>query len=84
MVSDCEAAALLPTAGRSKGTLINMSEKWIAGGLLLGLLSFPAALLAADAEGCKDSPLIARLPGSTLDKCGHQDRRQGHHVGSQR
>jgi len=36
------------------------------------VLSLPVILLAADAEGCKDSPVIARVPGSTLDKCGHQ------------
>jgi hypothetical protein len=40
------------------------------------VLSLPATLLAADAEGCKDSPVIARVPGSTLAKCGHQESGQ--------
>ena len=26
-----------------------------------------------DAEGCKDSPLITRMPGSTLSYCEHKE-----------
>ena len=33
----------------------------------------PLALCAQDAEGCKDSPLITRMPGSTIGNCDHQE-----------
>jgi outer membrane protein OmpA-like peptidoglycan-associated protein len=43
--------------------------------LVLGL-SLPLSLSFAfgqDAEGCKDSPLIQRMPGSTLSTCDHKE-----------
>ena len=40
------------------------------------LLCLSSAVFAGDAEGCKDFPLIARVPGSSLDKCGHQESGQ--------
>jgi OmpA-OmpF porin, OOP family len=40
---------------------------------LLMLALTPIALCAQDAEGCKDSPLITRMPGSTIGNCDHQD-----------
>ena len=40
---------------------------------LLMLALSPLALCAQDAEGCKDSPLITRMPGSTIGNCDHQE-----------
>jgi outer membrane protein OmpA-like peptidoglycan-associated protein len=40
---------------------------------LLVLALAPVALCAQDAEGCKDSPLITRMPGSTISNCDHQE-----------
>jgi len=42
----------------------------------LMLILTPVALQAQDAEGCKDSPLISRMPGSTIGNCEHQDFNQ--------
>ncbi len=41
---------------------------------VLTLLLIPAVLIAQDdalqdAEGCKDSPIITRMPGSTIHSC---------------
>jgi outer membrane protein OmpA-like peptidoglycan-associated protein len=44
--------------------------------VLLMLVLAPAALYAQDAEGCKDSPLITRMPGSTIGNCDHQEFNQ--------
>ncbi len=41
--------------------------------VLLMLVLAPAALHAQDAEGCKDSPLITRMPASTISSCDHQE-----------
>lgn len=45
--------------------------------LVLGLaLPFSLTLAfahAQDAEGCKDSPLIQRMPGSTIATCDHKE-----------
>jgi hypothetical protein len=49
---------------------------WSASFYFALVLSLPVTVLAADAEGCKDSPVIARVPGSTLSKCGHQEAGQ--------
>jgi OOP family OmpA-OmpF porin len=47
------------------------------------VLSFALALVArdlpaqtADAEGCKDSPLITRFPGSTISSCDNKEYEQ--------
>jgi OmpA-OmpF porin, OOP family len=43
--------------------------------LVLGL-SLPLSRSSAfgqDAEGCKDSPLIQRMPGSTISTCEHKE-----------
>jgi OmpA-OmpF porin, OOP family len=39
--------------------------------LLLPLLALTA--LAQDAENCKDSPLVTRFPGSTINSCDHKE-----------
>ena len=41
--------------------------------LFLVFLAVSPALADEDAEGCKDSPLITRMPGSTLSYCEHKD-----------
>ena len=41
--------------------------------LLLIFLAVSPALADEDAEGCKDSPLITRMLGSTLSYCEHKD-----------
>ena len=41
--------------------------------IFLSLVLAPAMLHAQDAEGCKDSPLITRMPGSTISSCEHQE-----------
>src|SRR5258708_13166899 len=41
--------------------------------LFLIFLAVSPALADEDAEGCKDSPLITRMPGSTLSYCEHKD-----------
>jgi OmpA-OmpF porin, OOP family len=43
--------------------------------LLLMLLAFATPSLAQepDAEGCKDSPLITRMPGSTINSCDNKE-----------
>jgi len=41
--------------------------------LLLMFVLSSAALHAQDAEGCKDSPLITRMPGSSIGNCDHQE-----------
>lgn len=51
-------------------------KKWA---LLLGLilvfisLTRPAAAQETDAEGCTDSPLIQRMPGSAIHSCEHAE-----------
>ncbi len=47
-------------------------------GLVLGIwlslsLTFAFAQEQQDAEGCKDSPLVQRMPGSTIATCDHKD-----------
>lgn len=37
------------------------------------LLSVSFAFAQEDAEGCKDSPLIQRMPGSTISTCEHKE-----------
>ena len=49
--------------------------------LVLTLLCIPATLLAQDdapqdAEGCKDSPVITRMPGSTIHSCENKEFEQ--------
>ena len=49
--------------------------------LLLTLLCIPATVLAQDdapqdAEGCKDSPVITRMPGSTIHSCENKEFEQ--------
>lgn len=43
--------------------------------LLLGLVVFgtPAQDTPQDAEGCKDSPLVQRFPGSHINSCDHKE-----------
>jgi OmpA-OmpF porin, OOP family len=41
--------------------------------IFLALVLAPGMTHAQDAEGCKDSPLITRLPGSTISSCEHQE-----------
>jgi OmpA-OmpF porin, OOP family len=42
-------------------------------GLSLPLTLTSALAQAQDAEGCKDSPLIQRMPGSTISTCDHKE-----------
>jgi OOP family OmpA-OmpF porin len=51
-------------------------HSWAGFYVLVMLVLAPAALRAQDAEGCKDSPLITRMPGSTISSCDHQEFRQ--------
>lgn len=49
--------------------------------LVLALLCIPATVLAQDdapqdAEGCKDSPVITRMPGSTIHSCENKEFEQ--------
>jgi len=47
--------------------------------LLCGALALTAANLRAqdqDAEGCKDSPIITRMPGSTIHSCENKEYEQ--------
>jgi outer membrane protein OmpA-like peptidoglycan-associated protein len=41
--------------------------------LLLTLLLAPTTTYAEDAEGCKDSPLVTRFPGSTINSCENKE-----------
>jgi|SRR5690348_6144462 hypothetical protein len=53
-----------------------MPQFWLmrfTSSLLLIFLAVSPALADEDAEGCKDSPLITRMPGSTLSYCEHED-----------
>jgi len=56
--------------------------KIIAHLLLFGAIALSATALAAqdeprpDAEGCKDSPLITRMPGSTINSCDNKEFEQ--------
>jgi outer membrane protein OmpA-like peptidoglycan-associated protein len=48
--------------------------------LLCGAIVFTAVGLCAqdqDAEGCKDSPMITRMPGSTIHSCENKEFEQG-------
>lgn len=60
----------LPARGLLKQRLF-----WYAlcGGLFLCPLRGVAQEAHADAEGCKDSPLLTRFPGTTLYECQHKD-----------
>src|SRR5438270_8607739 len=42
-------------------------------GLALPLVIAPAFAQEQDAEGCKDSPLIQRMPGSAIHTCEHKE-----------
>lgn len=44
---------------------------------LLVLIAIPAAAQSEDAEGCKDSPLLSRMNGCTIDGCDHKDFDEG-------
>lgn len=48
-------------------------QSWAGFYLLAMLVLAPAALRAQDAEGCKDSALITRMPGSTIGSCERQE-----------
>ena len=44
--------------------------------MLLGLAlvaGLPAAARAADAKGCRDLPILQRLPGCTIRECRARD-----------
>jgi hypothetical protein len=41
--------------------------------LVLALLAAPPAAHAADAEGCRDLPVLQRLPGCTIRECRMRD-----------
>src|SRR5947209_16196162 len=50
--------------------------------LVYSLIAVPAKLIAQedapqDAEGCKDSPIITRMPGSTIHSCENKEFEQG-------
>src|SRR5579884_14600 len=42
-------------------------------GLMLSVALTPAFAQEQDAEGCKDSPLIQRMPGSAIHSCEHKE-----------
>jgi OOP family OmpA-OmpF porin len=49
--------------------------------ILFSVMSFSVTLFAqdeprTDAEGCKDSPLITRMPGSTINSCDNKEFEQ--------
>ena len=44
--------------------------------VLAFLLSAALAAFAQDAENCKDSPLITRMPGATIHNCEHKEFEQ--------
>jgi len=53
--------------------------KMISHLLLCGTLALTASTLRAqdqDAEGCKDSPIITRMPGSTIHSCENKEYEQ--------
>jgi len=54
--------------------------KMISQLLLCGALALTASSLRAqeqDAEGCRDSPIITRMPGSTIHSCENKEFEQG-------
>jgi OOP family OmpA-OmpF porin len=44
---------------------------------LLVLMAIPAVAQRQDAEDCKDSPLLSRMNGCTIDGCDHKDFNEG-------
>jgi OmpA-OmpF porin, OOP family len=56
-------------------------RRFLSGSLILVLVSLPAFLVAQDetpqdAEGCKDSPIITRMPGGTIHTCENKEFEQ--------
>src|SRR5437763_812361 len=44
--------------------------------VLFSLLAAPSLAQEPDAEGCKDSPLITRMPGSKINSCDYKEYEQ--------
>jgi len=50
-----------------------MPRSWFAAPAALVFLATPAFAQEADAEGCKDHPLLTRFPGFRIDRCTMHD-----------
>jgi len=65
----------------SISTLRLTMRRFFGGFLVVVLVLIPALLIAQDdapqdAEGCKDSPIITRMPGSTIHSCENKEFEQ--------